>query len=297
MHLHIVSIPAANVAEDAPLALERGGIFTMFEGEGDIITRALVTLPDDMPDPVTWAAELGAGIAAQVRTGLRTNDPVLVLGGNCNALVGVLAGFEGAFGADARIGLVWFDAHGDFNTPKTTLTGRLGGMPVAVSAGLAYSQWRATTGLTAPIPTNRIVMVDVRNLDPKERTLIEATDVTIVAVSDDYPAASLTDAVTRLAAECEVIYLHVDEDILDRRFVPNHGTAEPDGPDIPTVQAAIRTVFATGKVRALGLVSIYLAGEGSETSLSSARELLTESIHVWRTVPHAVDTLMSHNDT
>ena len=92
MHLHIVSIPAANVAEDAPLALERGGIFTMFEGEGDIITRAPVTLLDDMPDPVTWAAELGAGIAAQVRTGLRTNDPVLVLGGNCNALVGVLAG-------------------------------------------------------------------------------------------------------------------------------------------------------------------------------------------------------------
>ena len=82
MHLHIVSIPAANVAEDAPLALERDGIFAMFQGEGDIITRALVTLPDDMPDPVTWAAELGAGIAAQVRTGLRTNDPVLVLGGN-----------------------------------------------------------------------------------------------------------------------------------------------------------------------------------------------------------------------
>jgi len=102
MHLCIVFIPAANAAEDAPLALERGGMFTMFEGEGDIITRAPVTLPENMSDPVTWAAKLGAGIAAQVRTGLRTNDPVLVLGGNCNAL----AGFEGTFGADARIGLV-----------------------------------------------------------------------------------------------------------------------------------------------------------------------------------------------
>jgi len=297
MHLHVVSIPAMNVAEDAPLALERGGIFTLFAGEGDLITRAPVTLPDNMPDPVAWAAELGAGIAAQVRTGLCANDLVLVLGGNCNALVGVLAGFEGAFGADARIGLVWFDAHGDFNTPKTTLTGRLGGMPVAVSAGLAHPQWRATAGLTAPIPTNRIVVVDIRNLDPQERTLIEATDVTIAAVSDDYLGASLADAVTRFAAECDVIYLHVDEDILDRRFVPNHGTAEPDGPDIPTVQAAIRTVLATGKVRAFGLVSIYLAGEGGETSLFSARQLLTESIRTWRSMPHTVPTSMSHNDT
>lgn len=52
MHLHIVSIPAANAAEDAPLALERGGIFPALEEEGDIITRAPVTLPDNMPDPV-----------------------------------------------------------------------------------------------------------------------------------------------------------------------------------------------------------------------------------------------------
>jgi len=86
-----------------------------------------------------------------------------------------------------------------------------------------------------------------------------------------------------------VIYLHVDEDILDRSFVPNHGTAEPDGPDISTVQAAIRTVLATGKVRAFGLVSIYLVGEGGETSLSSARHLLTESIRTWRSAPHTAN--------
>ena len=285
MLLHTVTIPSANPEEDAPRALERTGTFSLLEREGDVVSVVGVTLPTEMRDPVEWAAALGAGIAAQVRTGLRAGSPVLVLGGNCNALVGVLAGFEEAFGAAARVGLVWFDAHGDFNTPKTTLTGRLGGMPVAVSAGLAYPQWRETAGLLAPIPTNRIVMVDVRNLDPKERALIEATDVTIAAVSADYPGVPLADAVTRLSADCDVIYLHVDEDILDKRFVPNHGTAEPDGPDISTVQAAIEIVFATGKVRAFGLVSIYLAGEGGETSLASGRQLLIESMRAWRGMP------------
>jgi len=284
MHLHTVTIPAANPVEDAPAALERTGVFKALEADGIAITAVPVTLPDATHAPVAWAAELGAGIAANVRAGLAANEPVLVLGGNCNALVGVLAGFEGAYGADARIGLVWFDAHGDFNTPKTTITNRLGGMPVAVSAGLAYSEWRATTGLTAPIPTDRIVMVDVRNLDPKERTLIEATAVTIAAVSPKYPGVPLAEAVARLAAACDVIYLHVDEDILDRRFVPNHGTAESGGPDIPTVQAAIRTVLATGKVRAFGLVSVYLAGEGGETSLASAQALLTDALPAWQKI-------------
>ena len=103
----------------------------------------------------------------------------------------------------------------------------------------------AITGLVAPIPTSRIVMVDVRNLDPKERTLIEATDVTIAAIEPGRPGVPLADAINQFAADCDVIYLHVDEDVLDARFVPNHGTVEPNGPDIEAKLRAIRTVLAT----------------------------------------------------
>ena len=83
---------------------------------------------------------LGGMIAEEVASGLKAGDGILVTGGDCTHSTGVLGGLQLVHGADARIGLVWFDAHGDFNTPKTTLTGSLGGMPVAARSRIGVSQ-------------------------------------------------------------------------------------------------------------------------------------------------------------
>ena len=247
MHLHAVNIPAANSDEDVTAALTRAGTFAALGAEGVSLAFAPAMLPPSSANPVADVANLGTSVADNVRDGLVAGRPVLVLGGNCNVLPGVLGGFQRAYGPGVRVGLVWFDAHGDFNTPKTTITGRLGGMPVAVAAGLCFPSWRESAGMTAPLPTNRIVMVDVRNLDPKERTLIEATEVTIAAAEPGREGVSLEHAVHMLARDCDMIYLHIDEDILDRRYVPNHGTAENDGPDMAAVKAAIRVVLCYGQ--------------------------------------------------
>jgi arginase len=291
MRIRAITIPPIDPAapagryDDAPAALAEAGLYETLRTEGaDVVGPVGVTPVDTAArsdDAVTNIAHLGANIADAVARGLEGNGNVLITGSNCTALVGVLAGFEKAFGSTARIGLVWFDAHGDFNTPKTTLSGMIGGMPVAVSAGLAFPQWRRITGLDAPIPTDRIVMVDVRNLDAAERTLIEATDVTIAAIAPGRPGVPLQEAIDRLAAECDIIYLHIDEDVLDARYVPNHGTVEPNGPDMETTLAAIRTVLKTGKVRGYGLVSINVNGEGGKESLDSGLQLLTKGIAAW----------------
>ena len=111
------------------------------------------------------------------------------------------------------IGLVWFDAHGDCNTPRTTRSGMLGGMPVAVCAGLAHPGWRERSHTAAPLPTDRILMVDVRNLDPEEEQLIRATDITIAA-APGFPGADLARSVAGFGARCDLHYLHIDSDIL-----------------------------------------------------------------------------------
>ncbi len=224
---------------------------------------------------------IGGAIADLVHAGSSTGTPVVVTGGDCSHLTGVLGGLQDTHGPDARIGLVWFDAHGDFNTPKTTLTGMLGGMPVAVSAGLAYPRWRESSHLTAPIPTDRIVMVDVRNLDAPEAQLIKATEVTIAAVAEGFPGCPLQEAIDELAEKVDYIYLHIDSDILDERFTPNHGTKEPNGPDIAQVQQAVETVMQTGKVIAFGLVSVYGVGEGHEISQESASQVLAAGLQSW----------------
>ncbi|HEU5090563.1 MAG TPA: arginase family protein [Roseiflexaceae bacterium] len=225
---------------------------------------------------------IGGAIADAVAAARHSGHAVLMTGGDCSHITGVVGGLQDAHGANTRIGLVWFDAHGDFNTPNTTLSGMLGGMPVAVAAGLAYPFWREASHIVAPLPTNRIVMVDVRNLDAPEEQLMRATDVTIARVAPEFPGQDLEQAVARLADACDMIYLHIDSDILDERFVPNHGTREPGGPDMEQVRTAIDTVMATGKVVALAVVSVYGEGQGADVSRASGVDLIRHGLESWR---------------
>jgi len=240
---------------------------------------------------------LGGEIAEAVASGRYAGHGVLMTGGDCSHITGVVGGLQDAHGPEAKIGLVWFDAHGDFNTPKTSISGMLGGMPVAVAAGLGYANWRIGSHIAAPLPTERILMVDVRNLDPLEEQLIRATEVTIAAPAPGFPGEALATAVNTLAAQCDYLYLHIDSDILDESLVPNHGTKEPNGPNMAQVLAAVETVMATGKVAALAVVSVYGEGEGHEQGIASGIELIRGSLAAWQRHGLPAESISTTNQT
>ncbi|MDX1577986.1 MAG: arginase family protein [Gemmatimonadota bacterium] len=185
-------------------------------------------------------------------------DSALTVGllANCTSVIGVLAGLQGDGPGERRIGLVFIDAHGDFNTPETTLSGMLGGMPVAVSAGLALHNLRNTSGLEDPIPTEHIVMGALRDLDPLEAELIEEHALARVS-TDDFRARSekLHAEMRRLSEETDVIYVHIDMDVLDPAEVPGHPLTVPDGPTSEELAAALTEMFRYPKVAALGIAS------------------------------------------
>ena len=85
-----------------------------------------------------------------------------------------------------------------------------------------------------------------------------------------------------LADRCDLLYLHVDSDILDERYVPNHRTKEPNGPSMEQVLAAIDTVMATGKVVAYAMVSIWADGEGGDVAVDSGVKLIAGGLESWR---------------
>ncbi len=268
-------------ASDAYLAAGIVADVTVAGAEVTGTSRPELAAAEVSGDRVLDLGRYGALIAAAVSGAVGAGEAPLLAGGTCNHLVGMLAGLQQGFGADARIGLVWFDAHGDFNTPRTSHSGMLGGMPVAVAAGLCHPTWREVAGMTAPLPTDRIVMVDVRNLDPEEAALVAATDVTISQLRPDAPGPRVAEAVAALAAKVDHLYLHIDADVLDRSLQPNHPTAEPDGPDLAATVAGIQAVFATGKVRALAVVSVDPTGPDGPISLASGLALLRESVTAW----------------
>ena len=222
-----------------------------------------------------------AAIAEQVARGRRAGRAVLVTGGNCSHSVGVLAGLQQAHGPTARIGIVWLDAHGDFNTPNTTRSGMLAGMPLAVCAGLGQPNWRELAGVMAPLPTERMLLVDGRNLDPEEAQLIRATSMTVAAATAERSGADLRTAVADLASRCDMLYLHVDSDILDAALTPNHLTREPDGITMVEATTVLETVLATGKVAVLAVVSVFGDGEGAEQGIASGVALIRAGLTAW----------------
>lgn len=284
--LHVVGVRyrGSRLAQRDERSLDAYTAANIYQTIPTPVTVVEPRFPEDKRQPVEPdnLGMIGGAIADAVADGVRTGQAILMSGGDCNHITGVFGGLQAVYGATARIGLVWFDAHGDFNTPKTTISGMLGGMPVAVCAGLAYPNWRIGSRIVAPIPTERIVMVDVRNLDPLEEQLIRATDVVIAAPAPGFPGEPLGPAIVQLAARCDLIYLHIDSDILDERYVPNHGTREPNGPDMAQVLAAVDTVMATGKVAVFAVVSVYGEGEGSEQSVASGIELIRGGLQAWQ---------------
>jgi arginase len=290
--LHVVQIRSQDHEragpETDPLdAYVASGVYDLL-GEATFVSPVF---PEDQraEEPTINLGLLGGEIADAVAQGRTAGKPVLVVGGNCRSVPGIVGGLQEVHGAAARIGLVWFDAHGDFNTPRTTISGMLGGMPVAVAAGLAYPRWRELSRQAAPLPTDRILMVDVRNLDPAEEQLIRATDVVIAAPAPGFPGADLAAAVADLAARCDLLYLHVDADILDERYVPNHPTREPNGPSTAQVLAAIDAVMTTGKVAAFAVVSVWADGDGGDVAVDSGVRLLRGGLESWRRHGSPVD--------
>jgi arginase len=280
MNLHVVELPAAHSwgrfePTPEPETYRRDGVY---QASGASLTFARPDFEGALvDDPIASLATMSGRIAEAVADGAGAGRKVLLVGGNCTAVPGMVGGLQQGLGATRRIGLVWFDAHGDFNTPRTTISGMLGGMPVAVAAGLCYPVWRAGAGQEVALPTDRIVMVDVRDLDDAEETLIQATDVTRAAVV----GPELGAAVSRLAADTDVIYLHIDLDVLDESLVPSHHTKAPGGPDLAQTLAAVETVLDTGRVEALALVSVCSTDPGGHVSLASAIDLLRPSLAHW----------------
>jgi arginase len=231
-------------------------------------------------DPVADLAVIGGRIAAAVKDGVRAGGKVLMVGGNCTSVPGMFGGLQMALGPTTKIGLVWIDAHGDFNTPRTTTSGILGGMPVAVIAGLCLPAWRKGAGVQVPIPTDRIVMVDVRKQSPDEAKLIWASDITVVPVA----GPEMGSAIERLASENDLIYVHIDLDVLDESLVPSHLSRTPNGPDIDQTLVAVQKALDTGKVAAFALVSVYSLEPRGDESLASATALLQRSVAHWASI-------------
>lgn len=118
-------------------AYARSGVYGSAEIPFDITEPQMIESMRGAFEPDNIGV-INSEIANAVAAARQNGSAILMTGGDCTHISGIFGGLQDIHGPSVRVGLVWFDAHGDFNTPNTSLSGMLGGMPVAVCAGLAF---------------------------------------------------------------------------------------------------------------------------------------------------------------
>jgi arginase len=183
-------------------------------------------------------ARLHQPIAGFAEAALRAGARPVSLAGDCCAAVPVLAGLRAA---GVEPALVWIDAHGDFNTPATSPSQFLGGMPLAMMVGRG-PQWMCEAVGLAPLPEERVWLIDARDLDPLEREALDASRVNRAAVAD---LATLT-----LAGP---LHAHIDLDVIDAAEAPGFNYPVPGGPGAAATVAACARLTGRGDIRAISI--------------------------------------------
>lgn len=183
------------------------------------------------------------GVYSGLVDAVAEHGDVAVLAGDCLSAVAVLAGMQRK-GLDPAV--VWFDAHGDFHTEETTISGYRGGLPLAKVVGLGDPTFTRALGMS-PIAQDRAVLVDARDLDPPEVTALAASDVRHVAVEDLAPDV-LPDG---------PLLLHVDLDVLDPENLRGLRFPAPGGPTLDAVATGVRTVATSGRVSGLSIAATW----------------------------------------
>jgi arginase len=199
----------------------------------------------------------------------------------CPSMPGLVAGLQrsGPTREALRIGMLWLDAHPDFNTPETTRSGSLGGMPVAVATGRALQVMRLDAKLDPPLPDRHVVMGGVRLTDPLEQHLLDNSQIEQLSVQD---LQKMTPAVwtqlDRLDRLTDKIYIHIDMDVLDPREVMAHGNKVPGGPSSEELAKLFEAIFTRyPKASAIGFATIPPTDEGG-LSIAAVNRMIAAAV-------------------
>jgi arginase len=182
---------------------------------------------------VDFATEAGVAVAVmrEVRrvaaSALDRGAAPLLLAGNCGSMIGVIAAHAAT---GRRVGVLWLDAHGDLHTPATTESGFFDGMGLAMLTGRCWATLARSIDGFAPVDDSAVVLVGGHDLDPDERELIAASELThlppeaLRADEDPLPAV-----LERLSGSVDGIHLHIDLDVHDIGEGAANSYAAPGG--------------------------------------------------------------------
>lgn len=189
----------------------------------------------------------------------RAETVPVVFANDCTSCLGMVKGLEAKAPA-----ILWYDSHGDFNTPETTPSGFLGGMPLAALVGRGNQHLMRGVDL-APIAEADVIVADARNLDPEESVMLRESEVALHDTLDALNATPLPE---------KPLYIHFDTDVVDCAEMPAMSYPEPGGPSLDECIASLKRVLNHGTTAGI-LFSLWNDTlDGSADALTATLKLI-----------------------
>lgn len=230
---------------------------------GNVQAPQAEALPSPGPGSARYLAEIADAcqrIAEQVSGALENNQVPLVLGGDHSIAAGTVAGVSHFYRRqNQKIGLLWIDAHADMNTPESSPSGNVHGMPLACCAGIGPTALTHLFGYSPKVEPRNIVLVGIRDVDQLERVNVRGIGVRAFTMRDldERGMRSVMEEAIAIASEGTAgFHLSLDMDVVDPEYAPGVGTPVRGGATYREAHLAMEMICDTGRMLSMETVEV-----------------------------------------
>jgi arginase len=228
-----------------PLILQKG-LARDLNNRTHEVRKAEVSLDVAFPTEIATGFEVARRVAAYICASKELEEFPIVFGGNCNAAaLGILSGLRW------EEGILWFDAHGDFNTPETSSSGFLDGMALSMVTGSCWTALTASIPGYRPMPEEKIALIGGHDLDPLEKNRLRASAITVISPE----TVRRNSDVSTFFPTLRSVYVHIDLDVLDTSFVKANSYAGSGGLSPAELFSIISVIKKNHNIAALAFTS------------------------------------------
>ena len=248
--------------------------------EGDVVIKNMEELKvgNERARYLGEIARASAIIARKVERIMNLNHFPLVLGGDHSIAVGTISGIASfAQRQGKKLGLLWIDAHGDINTPETSPSGNIHGMPLAAVLGFGAGELTSIGGSSPKVDPANVALVGIRSLDAGEKKRLKENGVQVHTMSDiDRHGVHriMKKALARVTDNTDFVHLSFDLDAVDPTVAPGVGTPVKGGLDYREAHLIMEVVADAGVMTSLELVEVNPILDQGNASAAFAVELV-----------------------
>ena len=259
-------------------ALEKLGYIVIDDGDVEVPVMATQDVGDPRLRLLDAVIQGSHRLAEVVSAAVKRGHLPVVLGGDHSISIGTMAGLGLV---EPKQGLIWIDAHGDFNTPDTTPSGNIHGMALAVNLGYGDPRLTAIGGARAKAREENTVLVGIRDLDPGEKTALLATNVTIFTIRDidELGMKTVMERAIQVASHgVDHVHLSFDMDVINPDEAPGVGTPVDGGMTYREAHLALEMLADSGILTSVEFVEINPILDVRNRTSELAVELITSAL-------------------